>query len=40
VDAGQPLGAGAGALRLAWERDGERVNPFPLLEATRPPVSA
>jgi hypothetical protein len=40
VTAGQPLGTGAGTLRIAWERDGERVNPFPLLEATRPPISS
>jgi hypothetical protein len=40
VSAGQPLGTGAGTLRVAWERDGERVNPFPLLEATRPPISS
>jgi hypothetical protein len=37
VAAGQPLGASAGTLRVAWERGGERLDPFPLLEATRPP---
>jgi hypothetical protein len=38
VAAGRPLGAGSGMLRLAWTRDGRRINPFPLLEATRPPA--
>jgi hypothetical protein len=38
VTAGQPLGIDSGFLRLAWTRGGERVNPFPLLEATRPPA--
>jgi hypothetical protein len=37
VTAGQPLGIDSGLLRLAWTRSGERVDPFPLLEATRPP---
>lgn len=39
VTAGQPLGIGAGGLRFAWDRAGQRVNPFPLLEATRPPIA-
>ena len=39
VAAGQPLGIDAGLLRLAWTRAGERVDPFPLLQATRPPAS-
>jgi hypothetical protein len=38
VAAGQHLGATAGWVRVAWERAGERINPFPLLEATRPPA--
>jgi hypothetical protein len=38
VAAGQPLGAGAGSLRVAWERGGARLDPFPILEATRPPT--
>jgi len=37
VTVGQPLGAIGGRMRFAWTRRGERVNPFPLLEATRPP---
>ena len=37
VTAGQPLGTSAGWVRIAWERDGGRINPFPLLQATRPP---
>jgi hypothetical protein len=37
VAAGRHLGAGAGWVRIAWERGGERIAPFPLLEATRPP---
>jgi hypothetical protein len=37
VTAGQPLGTSAGSLRVAWERDGARLDPFPILEATRPP---
>jgi hypothetical protein len=36
VTPGRPLGVGSGGLRFAWERDGARVNPHPLLEATRP----
>jgi hypothetical protein len=38
VAAGQPLGASAGSLRVAWERGGARLDPFPVLEATRPPT--
>jgi hypothetical protein len=38
VTAGQSLGATAGWVRIAWERAGTRVNPFPLLQATRPPT--
>ena len=38
VTAGQPLGIDSGLLRLAWTRAGERIDPFPLLEATRPPA--
>jgi hypothetical protein len=38
VTAGRHLGAGPGWVRVAWERDGERVNPYPLLAATRPPT--
>ncbi len=37
VAAGHPLGRVAGWVRIAWERAGQRINPFPLLEATRPP---
>jgi hypothetical protein len=37
VAAGQPLGTSAGTVRIAWERQGGRLDPFPLLEATRPP---
>jgi hypothetical protein len=37
VTAGQRLGASPGALQVAWERDGVRIDPYPLLEATRPP---
>jgi hypothetical protein len=37
VAAGQPLGVSAGSLRVAWERGGARLDPFPILEATRPP---
>ena len=40
VTAGQPLGIDSGLLRLAWTRDGRRIDPFPLLEATRPPAAA
>lgn len=39
VVAGRPLGRVAGWVRIAWERAGTRINPFPLLEATRPPGS-
>ena len=35
---GQPLGTSAGSLRIAWERGGARLDPFPILEATRPPA--
>jgi hypothetical protein len=38
VAAGQPIGTGSGMLRVAWARDGVRINPYPLLEATRPPA--
>lgn len=38
VAPGQHLGTGAGWVRVAWERAGERINPFPLLRATRPPT--
>ncbi|MDX6554206.1 MAG: hypothetical protein QOD86_401 [Miltoncostaeaceae bacterium] len=38
VEPGTPLGATAGRLRVAWERGGARVNPFPLLAVTRPPA--
>jgi hypothetical protein len=37
VAAGQPLGTSAGSLRVAWEHAGARLDPFPILEATRPP---
>ena len=37
VAAGQPLGTSAGSLRIAWERGGAHLDPFPILEATRPP---
>lgn len=37
VVAGQPLGPVAGWVRIAWERAGQLINPYPLLEATRPP---
>lgn len=37
VAAGQPLGRVAGWVRIAWERAGQLINPYPLLEATRPP---
>ena len=36
VAAGQHLGASAGWVRIAWERGERRVNPYPLLRATRP----
>ncbi|WP_217912887.1 hypothetical protein [Miltoncostaea marina] len=38
VAAGQHLGAIAGWVRIAWERDGARIDPFPMLAATRPPA--
>ncbi len=38
VSAGQQLGASAGWMRIAWERGDQRINPFPLLQATRPSV--
>ncbi len=34
---GSRSASSAGALRVAWERGGRRLDPFPLLEATRPP---
>lgn len=37
VSPGAPLGGSAGWLRVAWERAGAPVNPYPLLAATRPP---
>lgn len=36
VRAGAPLGTTTGRLSVAWERRGARVNPYPLLVATRP----
>lgn len=39
VAAGARLGTTPGLLRVAWERTGERINPFPLLSATRTPVA-
>lgn len=39
VAPGRHLGDSAGWLRVAWERGGVRVNPFPLLQATRPPAA-
>jgi len=39
VTAGQRLGAGAGTLRIAWERAGVRINPYPLLSVTRAPIA-
>jgi hypothetical protein len=36
VGAGQALGSATRQTRLAWERAAQRVNPFPLLAATRP----
>lgn len=38
VQAGQVLGASSDRLVLTWERDGTRINPYPLLAATRPPA--
>jgi hypothetical protein len=40
VAVGRPLGSVAGWVRIAWERVGRRINPFPLLAATRPPRDA
>lgn len=37
VSAGRHIGTTAGWVRIAWERAGARIDPFPLLEATRPP---
>ncbi len=37
VAPGSPLGAVAGWVRIAWERGGTAINPYPLLAATRPP---
>jgi hypothetical protein len=36
VIAGQSLGTGTRSTMIAWERAGQRINPFPLLVATRP----
>ena len=36
VVAGQSLGTSTRSTTLAWEREGQRINPFPLLVATRP----
>ncbi|MGD9697030.1 MAG: hypothetical protein AB7V42_15370 [Thermoleophilia bacterium] len=36
VAAGQPLGTDSGTLRIALVKGGARVDPYPLLEATRP----
>ena len=36
VAAGQMLGTGTRSITLAWERAGQRINPFPMLAATRP----
>ena len=36
VGPGEPLGIGPGVLDLVWERRGARINPYPLLRATRP----
>ncbi|MGE0027954.1 MAG: hypothetical protein AB7O78_02985 [Thermoleophilia bacterium] len=36
VAAGARLGDAPASLRIAWERDGTRIDPFPLLQATRP----
>ncbi len=40
VAAGQVLGAAGPRLTFAWERDGARINPHPLLMATRPSTPA
>jgi hypothetical protein len=39
VAAGARLGSTPGLLRVAWDRSGTRINPFPLLAATRSPVT-
>jgi hypothetical protein len=36
VTAGQILGTSTRATTFAWERAGQRINPFPMLTATRP----
>lgn len=36
VNAGQALGSGTRETLVAWERSGQRINPFPLLQATFP----
>jgi hypothetical protein len=36
VAAGQRLGDAPASLRIAWERGGTRIDPFPLLQVTRP----
>jgi hypothetical protein len=36
VAAGQPIGASGAQVTLAWEHEGERINPHALLSATRP----
>ncbi|HMO01064.1 MAG TPA: hypothetical protein PKD59_16755 [Miltoncostaeaceae bacterium] len=36
VTAGARLGDAPASLRIAWERGGVRIDPFPLLQATRP----
>ena len=36
VAAGARLGDAPASLRIAWERGGTRIDPFPLLQATRP----
>ncbi len=38
VALGQPLGRSTGALTVTWSRGATRINPFPLLAATRPPT--
>lgn len=40
VGAGQVLGAAGPRLTFAWEQRGERINPHPLLMATRPSTPA
>ena len=39
VAIGQPLGRSTGELEVTWARGATRINPFPLLQATRPPTS-